>query len=229
MLSNILRFDLNHIADYLSYDDNQLQQILQHPKIASNEVQKSKLRSIILLSYKTKFIEMMQSLWKVYRQSGTDQLNLDSEIQLLDRQVWPQEVQLLLNELHPILFGTQAATFAPFTMRYPRNAYTYLKFIDSCYHALQKKHEDSETMLKVEIHRLPDYKVHFKELIDAFIQQQLLPKQIEVDCQIELIYHEFKDEIYRRQLATVILNDSQVGYSRRLIIYFSYLSVCLDI
>lgn len=68
MLSHILRFDLNHLSEYLSYDNVQLQEILQHPMLAlssPNEEQKNKLRSIILLSYKTKLIEVIQSLWKV--------------------------------------------------------------------------------------------------------------------------------------------------------------------
>ena len=43
-----------------------------------------------------------------------------------------------MNELHTLLFGTRTNTFAPFTMRYPGNAHTYLTFIDSCIHALQK-------------------------------------------------------------------------------------------
>lgn len=117
---------------------------------------------------------------------------------------------MLINELHPLLFGTRANTFAPFTMRYPRNAHSYLTFIDSCFHALQKKHDDFQTMLTVEIHDLPNYQIQFKEPVNRFIQQELLPIQIEIDCHIELVHFEYKDEPYRRQLASIIHNDEQV-------------------
>ena len=94
MLSNILHFDLSHMSEYLSYNNGQFQEILQHSTVvsSSNEDQKNKLRSIILLTYKTKLIEMIQSLWKVYRQSGVDQLNIDPHIRILDRHVWPKEI-----------------------------------------------------------------------------------------------------------------------------------------
>ena len=115
-----------------------------------------------------------------------------------------------MNELYPLLFETRTTTFAPFAMQYPRNVHTYLTFIDSCIHALRKKQDDYQNMLMVETYHLPNYQTQFKERINRFIQQELLPIQIEIDCHIELIYCEYKDELYRRQLASIILNDEQV-------------------
>ena len=233
MLSHILHFDLNSMSEYLSYTNGQFQEILQHSTVVSsssssttsNEEQKNKLRSIILLTYKTKLIEMIQSLWKVYRQSGIDQFNIDPHIRILDRHVWPKEIQLLMNELHTLLFGTRTNTFSPFTMRYPRNAHTYLTFIDSCIHALQKKHDDYQNMLTADIYDIPDYENQFQERINRFIQQQLIPIKIQIDCHIELIYLEYKDELYRRQLASIILNDGQVllfrSFLHSIILFFS--------
>ena len=65
-------------------------------------------------------------------------------------------------------------------------------------------------MLTADIYHTSDYENQFQERINRFIQQELLPIKIEIDCHIELIYYEYKDELYRRQLASIILNDGQV-------------------
>lgn len=212
MLSGILHVDFNHITEYLSRDNLEefFQEIQsQHPMVLSNEEDKNRFETVIKLTYRTQFLEMIQSLWKIYRQSGVDDLHINPEIENIDRKVWPREIQLLMDELRPLLFGTTKPLRQPTTENI-RHSHTYLTFVDSCFHTLQRKHEEYHTMLVTKKYRLPEFNKHLQEQLDIFIKRELLPLQIEIDCQIELICYEYKNEIHRRKLVSHIQNTEQV-------------------
>lgn len=99
--------------------------------------------------YKIKFLEMIQSLWKLYRRSGVDDLDIDSEIQGINRQIWPKEIQLLVEQLRAILFDAQSTSnLSQLPFPWVHNFYTYISFTDSCLHAIQKKTRSITTKIK---------------------------------------------------------------------------------
>lgn len=211
MLCHILHVQLNQIDEYLYSTSNvKMQEIVfQHPK-------KEKLRKIVLLTYKIKFLRLVESLWKTYKKSGTDDLNIDPDIQTINRNIWHKEIQLLIQELRPLLFGTiRNDDLSSALIPSSRNSHTCLIFVDSCLHKLQSKLEQLQNMLKEEIvhcHRL-DYNQEMKKDIHDFIEQDLQPIKIEIDCQIELIFYDYKNEIHQRELHREILVDhEQVRY-----------------
>lgn len=206
ILDRILRIDWNQIDEYLSNTNDQLKEILKHRK-------KEQIRSIIQLTYKIKFLEMIESLWKVYRRSGLDALNIEPQSQAINRHVWPKEIQLLIQELRSLLFEDEhnrqlASTLIPSQ----QNSHTSVVFIDSCLCAFQNKHKEFRQRLTEEIEHLRTYNnQELRETIDIIIEVEFQQIKLEIDCHIELIYYDYKNTIYDREMEHQLAVHAQVN------------------
>lgn len=217
MLSTILRMNFKQISEYISNKKSLFQQIQLHSSISNKEYD-TKLQSVLILTYKINFIQLIQSLWNTYRKSGVDNLQIIPEIQNIDRKIWPKEFLHLADESQTLLFPTTILDgySQSSIQKSPKTYQFYLSFIDSCLFTLQKKRERFHTILINEIKHLPDYHDQLKEQINITIQHDLLPIQIEIDCHMEQVHYDYKDEIYRRQYSSQISIEEQV--------FFFYLS-----
>lgn len=226
MLSSILHIKFNQISEYVSNNKNLLQQIQLHSS-TSNQNYHQNLQTIIILTYKIKFIELIQSLWITYRKSGIDDLQIIPEIQNINRKIWPQEFLHLADKSYTLLFPTiiPDESRPSITIQKLRKYQFYLSFIDSCLSTLQKKHETFHTSLTNEIQYLPDYsQQQLQKQINFSIQHDLLPIQIQINCHIELVHHNYKDEIYRRQYLDQIYNQEQVYLLSSFSLFISFSS-----
>lgn len=218
MLSSILRvnFDKDDIAKYLSKDHYELEEFLlrsTESKLVLAD-QCETLRSIVIFNYEEKFLEFIQSLWKTYQKSAQDKLNIEPDIQEIDRKVRPNEIQCLVDEFQTLLFGRENRRSSSSSNRDLRNSRTYLVFTESCLAEIEKRlkrlqHRSKEAMKQLTMSPLRD---RLKAKINEFVLHELMPIKYEIDCQVELVHYDYIDEIELRQFYNTTLNLEQVKF-----------------
>lgn len=214
ILSDILRVRLNDIDAYLSDRQHaQWQELLQHPIVASNEHRQKKLRSVVIISFKIKFVTLIQSLWETYRQSGIDALQIDSDRVVYP--VWPMEIQRLVEEFATLfaepttIANVPSASSSP-SMDDSRHDQKCLILVDSCLYSLQKRQEHLQHLLAEETDHLSDYEQPLREQVRLFVERALRPIKLEIDCTIELLYSDCQRALYEQELTRNLPTREQV-------------------
>ncbi|CAF1392726.1 unnamed protein product [Adineta steineri] len=182
-LMKLLRIDFNEIPSYLSKINQSFDKKIHSILPTTNNLEQ--LRSIAILMYKIICIDMIRSLWIVYKKAGMGELqtNLPS-INQLNRKIWPKEILLLLNENQIVDINQD-------------NACSTL-----VNHGLCQLNDESEGYLRelsLNTTKISDYTPNIEYIIDKFVEQGLIGLRIEIDCQIALVEHDYIDEILKQQ------------------------------
>lgn len=222
-LSTILRVNFNKINEYMlkTHSSSLTQRIYNNGSLTMDHNNNHHyhhhhrveyLQEIVSLFYKMKFIELVQSLWLVYRRSGLDDLQINLEAQnIINRQIWPKEIQFVFNEVQLSLFGKDIEIE---TLGKERQCQIYLNFIDEFLRTTNKKRDEFHSTLKNRIrHHLPEYDSTVENRITQFIEREFLCLQTEINCHIELVQFDYQDQIYQQQYLAELKADEQVSFS----------------
>ena len=144
------------------------------------------LRAIAILMYRLLAIDLVRSLWIVYRQSGTGNLpsNLPGHPNV-DTRIWPVEVQANMHD-------------------------DPLAFVNRCLHTLDVRSEAYRSELRTKTGRWTSYTRSLECSLEQFVQHGLGPLRLEIDRHIAVVHYHHADGCLKRAYQAQKPNQSQV-------------------
>ncbi|CAF1429963.1 unnamed protein product [Rotaria sordida] len=116
------------------------------------------LRDIAILMHKIMSIDIVQSLWIVYRKYGMEEIQSKRPINVSDAKFWPKEVSSLMKKLKNDNIIDESSC---------------LIFANQCLQELYNKKEHYRHELNVKTTRLSGYNFSMEYTIEKFVQQGL--------------------------------------------------------
>jgi len=189
--------DFDAIPDYLCKTNPSFEKKIHC--ILPSTTNLEELRDIATLMHRIISIEIIHSLWIIYRKSGIGDLPSTLPRQQSNRKVWPKEVRSLVKQ--------QQSTRIENT----NEDDIYLTFVNYCLQELNNKSQHYRQELNVKISRLSGYDRSLEHTIEKFVQQGLQSLRIETDQEIALVQYHYTDEILQRIYLTQNPNEYQVN------------------
>lgn len=193
--------DFDVIPDYLAEHNPYLQTKLQSLSVAwLSHI--DELREIAILMHKIKSIEMVRSLWMIYRRSGTGNLPTPFPIDPFDSKIWPEEVRsLALSHIQ--------------TRNQQRNDdheddNLYLSFVDQQLTELFTHITTSEQQLRLKQESLNGFNATIEAFLMKIIMEGLEFQQMEIELHINMVEYDFIDTHLKRQYQGLELDQKQV-------------------
>ena len=195
-LSKMIDMDLDIIPNYLS-NMNPSFQTKMHCILPST-IDLEDLRNVAILVHKIVSIEIIQSLWIVYKKSGTGNLSFTLSLpKQVDRNVWPKEVQSLVKK-SPVSSTNQYDLC--------------LTMVNYCLNELSSKSNQYRHELNVLTSRLRNYSRSLEYTIEKFVQENLQQTlRMKIDQEITLIEYYYTDQILQRAYLTQNPTEKQVS------------------
>jgi hypothetical protein len=212
--------DFETIPDYLSRQNQAFENKIH--SIRPPTIQLEELREIAILIYKIMFLEIVKSLWIVYRTSGMGgggggSGNLPSiilQINQLNMEIWPPEVQSYMKLFK---FNQNINEDNP-----------CLSFVNHCLYQLDDQSKEYHHQLNVKTSRLVDYTRSLEYVIEKFVQQGLQPLRIETDQQIALVQYHYTDGLLKRAYLAQNPTENQVRLVSNIACFYFCLTFKLD-
>ena len=197
-LSNAMNIDFNTVPDYLSKSNQTLEKKIH--SILPSTINVEELRKIALLMYKVISLDLVHSLWIVYRKSGMGELQSTTLIinQIHIKKIWPREVQSFMR-----LSKFQA---------HQNEDDPCLTFVNHCLRQFNDQSEQYRKQLNMKTSRLVGYTRSLEYNIEKFVQQGLISKRIEIDREIALVQYHYTDVLLKRAYLAQNPNEHQVRF-----------------
>lgn len=198
-----IQIDLETIPDYLTKQNQSLQQMIGQVAaiIKSNDKEKMKdLRKITILIYRIKSIQLYQHLWTSYLKAGTSQLNIQSSKQTLNYPtnipVWPKEIQTMVQATMKIDKEKKSECCSNFVQRYLQ--------------VLADELNKYEAELKIKMNQFPSYLSRIQQQIETYIEQNLQSLRKEIEHKTELIHYDYQIRVLKLEYLRHQPNEYQV-------------------
>jgi hypothetical protein len=186
------------IPDYLSSENQTFENKIH--SIRPLTINMEELREAAILMHKIMTIDIIQSLWIVYRKSGIGDLPCTLPINYqYDTKIWPKEVQSLMK--------LQQSQIPKYINEHDNPCLT---FVNYCLHDLEDKNAQYQRELNMKTSRLIDYTCSLKYIIEEFVQQGLQSLRTEIDQQIALVQYDYTDSLLKRAYLAQNPNENQV-------------------
>ena len=181
---------IEKIPDYLTKRNSSFQQML-HQALSTmtiSTVDKNKSthfqdlsRHIAILNYKIMLIQAHHTLWTTYLKSGTGQLIVQSQVDLLfystTVSIWPKQIKTLSQLTND--------------KKTDREHDCYLKFVQNHLYELEQRLEQLQTEFKLKTNNFQAFTLTTQKLIEAYIERNLQLVRMETAHQIELIHYDY--------------------------------------
>ncbi|CAF1344517.1 unnamed protein product [Adineta steineri] len=192
--------DFDLIPDYLCQTNQSFKRKVH--SILPSTMNLEDLRAIAILIHKIFSIEIIYSLWIVYRKSGMGELQSTFQTNQIGTKVWPKDVRsrIKTSQIQYIDDDDDAC----------------LTLVNSCLHDLNTKNNQYRRELIVKTSRLPGYNRSIEHIIEKFVQQRLHSLRIEIDQEIALVQYYYTDQILKRTYLDQKPNENQMEIMERL-------------
>jgi len=187
ILLKTIDVDFDILPDYLSKQnpsfENQIHSVLPTTTITTNSVEQ--LRKIATLMYKIMCLDLVSSLWILYRKSGTGELQSTlPDINQVDTKVWPEEVQSYM-KLSKFKLEKNEEN-APLT------------FVNHCLCQLDDQREHYRQQLHAKKSRLVNFPYSSECTIRKLVQEGLAYQRLVIDRDIALVPYYHNDRLLHR-------------------------------
>lgn len=192
--------DFDIIPDYLSENNPYLETKLQVLSVSWLSKIKE-LRDIAILMHQIKSIELVRSLWLIYRRSGTGNLPTPFPIDRSDSKIWPEEVRSL------------ALSHRQFRHQHldDEDEDPYLAFVDQQLMELLTHITNFEQKLRIKQNSLSNFDTTIEAYLVKIIQDGLECQRMDIELHIDMVEYDFIDILLKRQYQTLALDQKQVG------------------
>ncbi|CAF4257173.1 unnamed protein product, partial [Rotaria sordida] len=153
------------------------------------------LRDIAILMHKIMSIDIVQSLWIVYRKYGVEKIQSKRPINESDTKIWPKEVSSLMGQLKNDNIIDESSC---------------LVFVNQCLQELYNKKENYRRELNVKTSRLSGYNRSIEYTIEKFVQQVLQSLHIEINEHIATVQYHYTDIIFQQTYFAQNPNANQI-------------------
>ena len=194
-LSKAMEINFDIIPDYLSKRNQAFEKKIH--SILLSTINVDDLRKVAMLMCKIICLDLVHSLWIVYRKSGTGDLPSSLAIHQVNTKIWPIEVQSYMKLTK---FQCHTGEDNP-----------SLTFVN---HYLQQFNDQSKQyriQLNTKTSRLMGYTRSLEHIIEKFVQQGLISKRIEIDREIALVQYHYTDVLLKRAFLVQNPNEDQVS------------------
>ena len=207
-LLKAMEIDFNTIPDYLSKTNQAFEKKIH--SILPSTINVEDLRKVAMLMYKIICLDLVHSLWIVYRKSGTGDLSSTLAIHQVDKKIWPIEVQTSMK-----LSKVQ---------RHTDEDNPCLTFVNHYLHQFNDQSKQYRTQLNAKTSRLVGYTRSLEHIIEKFVQQGLISKRIEIDREIALVQYHYTDVLLKRAFLTQNPNENQVKLFQYIFLFLFFLT-----
>lgn len=188
--------DFDVIPDYLA-DTNPYLETQLRALSDSWLVHIKALRDIAIVMHQIQSIELVRSLWMIYRQSGTGNLPTPFPIDPLDSKIWPEEVRSLALAHRP-------------TTNPQLDDDLYLSYVDQQLLALFTQMTDLQQRLRLQQDALASFNATIEEFLAKLIYDGLAFQRMDIEMHIHMIEYDFIDTLLKRQYQGLALDPKQV-------------------
>lgn len=186
--------DLHRIPDYLCLTNECFQILFQTHLSLSNEI--DLLKDITILMYKMKSIKIIESLWKIYEQSGRGQLQLASNNITIKRPIWPSQVWTLLKQWHRLTNNDN---------------YTCSNLIKYVLDELNQRYESYEKEFQMKIKNSTDYNARLSYTLEKFIEKHNSSLAMKTNQEVLLVQYHYIDQSLQHDYLALNPNHDQVN------------------
>lgn len=204
-LSKLIGIDLDSIPHYLLKTNPDFQSKISSSILPSTTMMDLEdLRNVAILMHQILSIELIESLWIVYKKMGVGQLVCAIPLSISDtinRKIWPKEVQSYVKQ------SSMSTTTSTADNEYD----ACLMVVNSCLDELTNKSYHYRKKLNDLTSRLHQYSRSLECIIEKFVQQNLqqsLRKKIDQD--ILLIQYYYTDQLLQHAYLSQNPNENQV-------------------
>jgi hypothetical protein len=188
ILLKTIDVDFDVPPDYLSKQnpsfENQIRSVLPTTTITTNSVEQ--LRKIAILMYKIMCLDLVSSLWILYRKSGTGELQSTlPDINQVDTKVWPEEVQSYMK-------------LSKFKLLEKNEENTTLTFVNHCLCQLDDQREHYRQQLHAKKSRLVNFSYSSECTIRKLVQEGLAYQRLVIDRDMALVPYYHTDRLLHR-------------------------------
>ncbi|CAF1506721.1 unnamed protein product [Adineta ricciae] len=200
-IASIIRINFNETPYYLSKKNPSFEQIIYHVLPRTTHVEN--FRSIAVLFFKSLALELVRSLWIVYRQSGLGELETALDTKGIDAKIWPKEILNLIQDYEPNIKNKDLNHIC-------------LAFVNECLQQMTTKDQEYQHELRIWTTSLTDYTSTLDQMIKKFVDDGLRGLRLEVSCHIAMTHCYYQDEILKQQFLVHNPTDEQIAMVNRL-------------
>ncbi|CAF1508620.1 unnamed protein product, partial [Rotaria sordida] len=181
ILSKTIGSEWQSISDYLCSKNPSFEKKLR--TILPSTMNLDEIRDIAILMHKIMSIDIVQSLWIVYRKYGMEEIQSKRPINVSDTKFWPKEVSSLMKKLKNDNIIDESSC---------------LIFANQCLQELYNKKEHYRHELNVKTTRLSGYNFSMEYTIEKFVQQGLQSLHIEINEHIATVQYHYTNIIFQQ-------------------------------
>ncbi|CAF1442208.1 unnamed protein product [Rotaria sordida] len=157
-----------------------------------------KIRDIAIRMHKIMSIDIVQSLWIVYRKYGMEEIQSKRPINVSDTKIWPKEVSSLMKQLKNDNIIDESSC---------------LIFANQCLQELYNKKEHYRHELNVKTTRLSGYNCSMECTIEKFVQQGFQSLHTEINEHIATVQYHYTNIIFQQTYFAQNPNTNQIQSS----------------
>ncbi|CAF4134164.1 unnamed protein product [Rotaria sordida] len=196
ILSKTIGSEWQSIPDYLCSKNPSFE--TKFRTILPSTMNLDEIRDIAILMHKIMSIDIVQSLWIVYRKYGMEEIQSKRPINVSDTKFWPKEVSSLMKQLKNDNIIDESSC---------------LIFANQCLQELYNKKEHYRHELNVKTTRLSGYNCNMEYTIEKFVQQGLQSLHIEINEYIATVQYHYTNLIFQHTYFAQNPNTNQIQSS----------------
>ncbi|CAF1559392.1 unnamed protein product [Rotaria sordida] len=169
--------------------------------VSSSSDNLEKFRQIAILIHRIKYIEILYSLWTIYLQSGSGQLNSHYSRNELGPQLWVKPVKSMVKV--PVRSGVEENEAC---LAYVKNRLAQLVKVKQEYHV----------DLQVQLNHLPHCSIMIQQAIEKFIEENLISLRKKIEHKIQLVHFDYDEQIVKLDYLQQNPNEAQIKLTEEL-------------
>ena len=197
--------DMEKVPDYLTKRNPAFQQmvnrVVETLKLNDKDNMED-LRTIAVLIYKTKLVQLYQDLWTYYLKAGVGQLSIQPSKPTLvyptNISIWPKEIQTMAQTAMKINEENKQGCYLNFVRRYLQ--------------VLEEQFEKYQSELKIKVNRFQSTSSssRIQQQMETYIEENFDSFRKEIEHKVELIHYDYHIRALRVEYFRYQPNESQV-------------------